>query len=47
MLECLAIHELHNDEGLAIFFIDILDGADVRMTEGRSSLSFATEAFEC
>jgi hypothetical protein len=40
VLEGLAFEELHDDEGLAVFLVNFVDGADVGMVQGRSGASF-------
>ena len=42
----LSFEELHDDEGLAIEFANIVDGADVRMVERVCSARFSLETFE-
>jgi hypothetical protein len=46
VLQSLAFEALHGDEGLAVFFSDIVDGADVGMVEGRGGFGFAAKAAE-
>ena len=46
VLEGLAFEELHDDEGLAVFLIDLVDGADVGMVESRGGAGFSLEAVE-
>src|ERR1700758_3018314 len=45
-LQRLAIEILHDDEGAAVFFADVVNGADIGMIEGRGGLGFAAEALE-
>ena len=40
------MEEFHGDEGLAVFFADVVNRADVRMVERGSGLRFALEASE-
>jgi hypothetical protein len=42
---CLPI-VLHGNKGLAVAFVDVVNGADVGMIERRGSLSFTLEAFQ-
>ena len=44
MLQREPVEKLHGDEGLAILFADVVDGADVRMVQGGCGLGFALEA---
>src|SRR2546423_12112851 len=44
MLQRDAIEEFHGDEGFAVLFADVVDGADVGMVEGGGSLGFPLEA---
>src|SRR5215469_870477 len=46
MLERLTIQELHGDERLAFVLANLVNGADMRMIERRSSLSLALETFK-
>jgi hypothetical protein len=46
VLESTAVKELHGDESAAVFFANVVDGADIGVVEGRGSFGFATEAFE-
>ena len=41
-----AIQELHGDEHAAVFFADVINGADVGMVQRRSGLRLAPEAFQ-
>ena len=45
-LQRLPFEELHNDKGLAVFFADIVNGADIRMIDRGSSFGFAPEALK-
>jgi len=45
-LQCLALQQLHCDEGLASMLPDLMDGADVRMVEGGSGARFATKTLQ-
>ena len=42
----LAFNELHGDEMYAAYFVEIEDGANIRMVERRSKSRFAFETFE-
>ncbi len=44
MLQRHSIQKLHGDEPLAVAFIDLMYGANVRMIQRRSGLRFALEA---
>ena len=44
MLQRLAVEKLHRNEGLAVVFADVVDGADIGMIEGGSSLRLTVEA---
>jgi len=44
LLQCLALQELHGDEGLTFVFVDFINGADVGMIERRGSAGLALEA---
>ena len=46
MLQRHAIQILHNDVRFAVFFIDIVDGADVWMVQGRSRLRLPLKTFQ-
>ena len=46
MLERGAVEILHGDEGFAILFTDVVNGADVGVVESGGSLGFALEASE-
>ena len=46
MFEGLSVEEFHGDEGLAVFFIDFVNGADVGMVQGRGGLRLALKAAE-
>ena len=46
MLERLSFQELHHDELLALELADVVDRADVRMIQGRSSPRFPLKAFD-
>ena len=39
-----AIQKLHDDEGLVVIVVDLVDGADVGMVQGGSSARLATKA---
>ena len=41
-----ALQELHRDEGLAVFFANVVNRADIRMIERGGGLRFALEARE-
>ena len=46
VLERGAVEELHDEEGAALFFADVVDGADVGMIEGGRSFGFAAKTLE-
>ena len=46
MLQRLAFEKFHGDEGFAVFFADVVNGADVGMIERGGGLGFALEARE-
>jgi hypothetical protein len=46
MLKGGAVEILHGDEGLAVLFADVVDGADVGVVQGGGRLGFAFEAGE-
>jgi hypothetical protein len=43
VLQCHPIQKFHRDEGLAILFINLVDGADIRVVESRCRLRFTLE----
>ncbi|HEV8523761.1 MAG TPA: hypothetical protein VGQ71_04625 [Terriglobales bacterium] len=43
VLQRLALHQLHSDEGLAVVLADVMNGADVRMVEGGGGRRLALE----
>jgi hypothetical protein len=43
-LERLAFQQLHGNEISAVLFSDVVDGADIRMVQGGSSLCFPLKA---
>ncbi len=47
MLQRQPVQKLHGDERFAVLVVNFVDGADVRMIQGRGSLGFALEAAEC
>ena len=46
MLQGQAVEILHGDEGLAVLFADVVDGADVGMVQRGSGLGFAAKALQ-
>jgi len=46
MLEGQAVEILHCDEGLAVLFANVVNGADVGVVESGSRLGFAAEALQ-
>ena len=46
VLERLAVEKFHGDEGLAVLFADVVNGADVGMVERGGGLGFALETGE-
>ena len=46
VLQGQAVEELHNDEGAAICFADVMNGTDVGMVQSRSGLCLALKAGE-
>ena len=46
MPQRLALQQFHGNEGAAFVFIDVVDGADVRVIQGRGGPRFALEPFE-
>ena len=44
MFQRLAIERLHDDEGRAVLLVSLVDGANVGMVQGRSSLRLSLEA---
>src|SRR5580700_6931088 len=47
VLERGAVEELHDEEGAALFFADVVDGADVGMIQGGGGFGFAAKTLEC
>ena len=43
LLQCLALHVLHDDKVSVFDFTDLMDVTDVRMIKGRSGFSFSDE----
>jgi hypothetical protein len=46
MLERLPFEQFHSDEGPAAFLANVMNGADIRMIEGRRRLGLAAETFQ-
>src|ERR1700756_3162537 len=46
VLEGGTVKEFHCDEGAAVLFADVVNGADIGMVESRGGFGFATEAPE-
>ena len=46
MLQRLAFEEFHHEEGVALIFADIVDGADVGIVQRGGGAGFAAEAFQ-
>src|SRR5579863_8208046 len=46
VLERGAFHELHDDEGAAVEFLNVVNGADVGMVQRRGGARFALKTFE-
>src|SRR5437870_7133483 len=46
VLKGLPLQELHDDKVLSLMLSDLVDGADVRMIQGRGSARFTLEPFE-
>ena len=46
MLQRQTVQTLHGNERFAVLVVDFVDGADVRMIQGRSGLGFALETAE-
>jgi hypothetical protein len=46
VFESCAIEKFHGDEGAAVVFADVMDGADVGMVQRAGGAGFAFEAFE-
>ena len=47
VLQGIPFQILHRDEGCVVFFANLVNGADVRMIQGRRGLGFALKAAEC
>jgi hypothetical protein len=47
MLQRQPIQKFHGDERFTVLVVNFVDGADVRMIQGRSRLGFALKAAEC
>src|SRR6202035_2226958 len=43
---CLPLEKLHRDESISIVLVDLVNGADVGMVQGRSGLRLPLEAAE-
>ena len=41
-----AVQVFHDDEGLAVLLVDLVDGADVGMIQGRGGAGFALKSFK-
>src|SRR5580658_6150030 len=46
MLQRFTVQKLHSNESLAFVFANLVNGADVRMVQRRSSLRLALETFQ-
>ena len=46
VLQCLTVQEFHDDESLSVLLVNLVDGANVRVIQGRCGLRFAPKAFE-
>ena len=46
MLQRFTIQKLHSDESLAFVLANLVNGADIRMVQRRSSLRLTLEAFQ-
>ena len=46
LVERLAFDQRHRDEGLAVGFVDLVDGANVCVVEGRGGASLSFESFD-
>src|SRR5579862_4948980 len=46
VLESRTFHELHDDEGAAVVFLNVVNGADVGMVERGCGARFALKTFE-
>ncbi len=44
VLQRLAVQKLHRDESFAVLVVNFVDGTDIRMIQGRSSLRLSLEA---
>src|ERR1700745_3292633 len=47
MLQGQTFEVFHPDEGLAPLLVDFVNGADIRVIEGRGGPSFSLETFQC
>src|ERR1700730_9871461 len=46
MLQSVALHQFHGDEGLAFALVNFIDGADIRMVESGRRTSLAAKTFQ-
>ena len=46
VLQGQAVEELHDHEGLSVLLVNLVDGTDIRMVQGRSCFGFAPEALQ-
>ena len=46
VLECRAVEKFHGDEGAAVIFTDVVDGADIRVIERGGGAGFTLEPIE-
>src|SRR5579872_2423190 len=47
MLECHPIQKFHDDERRAVLFANVVEGADIRMSQCGGGARFAAEALQC